>query len=341
MTNIINADTDKLRSYAKRIDLQKDNIRIINNKLNFIKLDIKTSIEEKEKAYKVGSLNKYRENLGQCSSYLKAAADEIENVENALAKMDALNFQNMQAKIFLTSVLSNIGISSWIALSNIEKEQIWNAIEKIIGKVDKDLKMKFDSITSVMEYFDDPNKILEDGYGFFVDNLEEYLGKSLSGNHLSVRIDMIGLDAFINMAERFPGVLMNAQGIIEGKDLTDYKVWMEYGLYLGEHVVVDGILETSSDIVNSALKDGCDFLGYFGIEIDITLDDVYESVFNVKGIEGYKKGMSDLVNVLADSASETYYKDAENVFDYIGGTIDIAKDGVSIYTGWAKSLLNL
>ena len=56
MSNMLIADSDRLRSYAKRIEIQKNKLVNMDRRLQLIKVDIQTSAEEKKKARNIGNL---------------------------------------------------------------------------------------------------------------------------------------------------------------------------------------------------------------------------------------------------------------------------------------------
>lgn len=101
---------------------------------------------------------------------------------------------------------------------------------------------------TIAEYLEQPNKLLEDGFEKVLGGLKDYLDASATG-----MLDGLGIDAFMNMVKRYPDTFISAQNVIKGRE-DDLDAWMEYAWYFGEHVFVDGILETAASQINGIFE---------------------------------------------------------------------------------------
>ena len=334
MSNMLIADSDRLRSYAKRIEIQKNKLVNMDRRLQLIKVDIQTSAEEKKKARNIGNLKNGIYQLEQCSQFLKTAANEIEVLETSLAKMNALDFKKQEVQGWMQHLANRFSP----LIENIKFEEVFDGLWEVVDQLNPELKTSVQGFLTIAEYLEQPNKLLEDGFEKVLGGLKDYLDASATG-----MLDGLGIDAFMNMVKRYPDAFISAQNVIKGRE-DDLDAWMEYAWYFGEHVFVDGILETAASQINGIFEndlfDIAATIGecFFGVDLDLSIDHAYEKQFGVGGVEGYKKGLGELYSTLSDYASENYFKDADSFMDVAGGTVELIGDGVSYYVGWFNGL---
>lgn len=296
MANQIEVNSERLREYANQIKNLTERLRKTHNSLVGIKYSLTTTSEEKAKAARINSLITYKYRMESCSSFLEAVAEEIERVEAGLLKLNPNDFNISNSSSFFQTVLTMMDASTWVLLSDKEKEKIWKAITDSVGYISEDAKKHLDTLASIYEVMNNPDKLWENGYEFMLGHLGEYLSKTNTG------FASIGVDAFINMGLKYPGALIEGQKIFENESISDLGVWKDYGLYLGEKIVVDGFLKTAEIKINTVL-DPFEKVGqYLGFDVDFSVKSYWEFVRGEgKGDpDDIKKDMADLGGVIGN-----------------------------------------
>ncbi len=328
MAKEMQTNSQQLRTYAMRIRNIDDRIRILANQINAMKFSLNSTVDEKAVAYKVGNLHNYRNRLDMCENYLLICADEIDTTVNILLKQNVLEFIEIK--------MPNYGfhVDVFPALSGAEKEKAKELLYKIIEKINPEAIESIELYKKIFTALNDPvegSKIL---YEDSIKILEDYLCANLNGS-----LAQIGIKCFINMTLDTP------EAILEGTDkyfanssITDVTAWVKYFSYLGEQIVVDNILETAESLVNTVTDNTENVLKYFGIDVNLSISDVYEEMYGVGGVEGYKKGMGELAGMLYESGVETYFKVADNVSGYVENGYKLLSDGVSQWGEFIQGL---
>lgn len=329
MVNVIKADSDQLRMYAKRIRNVNERIRVLANQINVMKYSVDTTMQEKTISVKLGNLHNYRERLELCENYLMICADEIDATVGILLKQNILEFVETKNKN------SFLGIESILAVSKEEKEKIIDSLIKAVGVINPNIEDELELYRKLSVALNDPIEGSQIVYKEAVDILDEYLKCSLPGT-----LNKLGIACFINMVSDTPKKILEGTNkyFSNSSSITDIKVWANYFGYLGEEIVVDNILETAEGTIDYFTDKAENILKYFGVDVDLSISNYYEKTYGVGGIEGYKKGMGEAAEMLYGVAEEAYDVTINSVLDSIGSGCKILQDGVS---QWNQIMQNI